>query len=153
MARRVLPLLLAVLVVAGTTAESCALGACPTLAELAGAPAGPHATHGPQRAAHDGRHAAHGMHAGHAAHGAMAAEHACCEREGISRPPCCPAMQLGPEQASPAGGRASHTLELAAAVPATLELPHAPVPRPVPPHDGPPAPPDTLIEQHTSLLL
>ncbi len=149
MARRVLPLLLAVLVVAGTTAESCALGGCPTLTALAGAPAEPHAAHGgPQLAAHHAGHATP-----HATHGGMAAVHDCCEREGISRPPCCPALQLGPEQASPAGGRASHALQLAAAAPATLELPPAPAPHALPPPDDPPAPPGTLIEQHTLLLL
>jgi hypothetical protein len=141
MTRRVLPLLLAALVITGITAQTCPPWRCPTLS----APAAPAAEH---HAMH------HDVHAAGAHFAAQASAHDCCDRQGLTKPPCCPELQVGPGQSSATAGRASDFLQLAATQPApfVLVVP-ALVRRDTPRRFDPGAPPGTLIEQHTSLLV
>jgi hypothetical protein len=98
-------------------------------------------------------HAGHAMH--HVAQDAAAPSHACCDRDGITSPPCCPETgQVAQQQAAASSDRTSHAIQLVAAVPvpaglATFVRTAIEPPRPVPLG----APPGTLVSQHTSLLV
>lgn len=154
MRRRLASLLLTVLVaLTGVAVGACPPGRC--LAMQPAAPADPHAGH-TMHGDHAGMqhaHAGHAMH--HVTSDAAAASHACCERDGITNPPCCPESgQLAQQQATPSSDRTSHAIQLAATamVPAgltTFVRTAIEPPRPVPLG----APPGTLVSQHTSLLV
>lgn len=155
MRRRLASLLLTALVaLTGVAVGACPLGRC--LGMQAEAPSDPHAGHAMQDA-HAGMQHAGGGHAMHhaAADVAAAPSHACCDRDGITSPPCCPESgQLAQQQATATTDRTSHAIQLVATVPVPTSLTtfvRATVdpPRPVPLG----APPGTLISQHTSLLV
>ncbi len=156
MRRRLASLLLTALVaLTGVAVGACPLGRCLAMQPAASATADPHAGH----AMHDGhagmQHASagHAMH--HVAQDSAAPSHACCDRDGITKPPCCPESgQLAQQQATPSSDRTSHAIQLVATVPvpaglATFVRTAVEPPRPVPLG----APPGTLLTQHTSLLV
>ncbi|HEY8513989.1 MAG TPA: hypothetical protein VIS07_00575 [Candidatus Binatia bacterium] len=166
---RVLPLLLIALVAVGLTSESCPRWRCAErAADVALATAHEHAAHAHQGSQHADHAAQHARHAGHGAHHAAHADattaeaphlaramaHDCCAHEGLTNPPCCPTIQIGPEQAPPAAGRAADAVQLAAAPPLPLVLaaPSA-TSHPSPRRFDPGAPPRTLFAQQTSLLI
>lgn len=80
----------------------------------------------------------------------------CCPRDGWTKPSCCPpAEQVGQRSVPPAAERPAPALAVAAA-PAMAMTPVLLVPvqaLTAPPDVAGPAPPATLIAQHTSLLL
>jgi len=157
MRRRLASLLLTALVVlTGIAVGACPLGRC--LGMQPAPAADPHAGHAMQ-SGHDGHagmqhaDAGHAMH--HVAQGADGPSHACCDRDGVTNPPCCPESgQLAQQRATPSGDRTSHAIQLVATVtvPASLAAfvrTAIEPPRPVPLG----APPGTLVTQHTSLLV
>lgn len=154
MRRRLASLLLTALVaLTGVAVGACPLGRC--LAMPPTAPADPHAGHA-MHGDHAGmQHASAGQAMHHVAQDAATPSHACCDRDGITKPPCCPESgQLAQQQATPSSDQTSHAIQLVATVPVPASLTtfvRATVdpPRPVPLG----APPGTLISQHTSLLV
>jgi len=178
MRRRLGSLLLTALVaLTGVAVGACPLGRCLAMQPVAteAAPTGAdHAGHGAdarhaghaRHHAHGGTHHADATHAGahHEAHAgthhvvadvSAEASHACCDRDGIANPPCCPETgQLAPQRATPSSDRTGHAIQLVATVPvaaglATFVRTAVEPPRPVPLG----APPGTLVTQHTSLLV
>lgn len=80
----------------------------------------------------------------------------CCQRDGLTKPSCCPPFeQVGQQPAPPAADRPAQAVAHVAAQPVALAFatlapaPLAPLPAAV---RGAP-PPGTLLTQHTSLLL
>lgn len=152
-------LLTALIALMGVAVGACPLGRC--LAVQPAASAGPHAGHG--HAGHEAEatpHAGHAMHDAHAgmhdvADASTTTSHACCDRDGIANPPCCPETgQLTQQKAAPSSDRPSHAMQLVATRPVPARLASFATaaldpPRPVPLG----APPGTLIAQHTSLLV
>lgn len=80
----------------------------------------------------------------------------CCQRDGLTKPSCCPPVEhLGQQVVPPAADRPAQLLAHVAAQPLAVVLaaePPAPsAPLPIAARGAPP--PGTLIAQHTSLLV
>ena len=80
----------------------------------------------------------------------------CCQRDGLTKPSCCPPVEhLSKQVVPPAADRPAQMMAYVAAQPLAVvlaALPPAPAaPLPIAARGAPP--PGTLIAQHTSLLL
>jgi hypothetical protein len=150
MTRRALPIALVAVLVAGIATGTCLQGRCPSMRAMQ-----PETWAADHHGTHDGTPAGASATAPATAHDGMhAAAHGCCDRTGITGPHCCPTVLAGAEPSPAASGRPSDVVPLVATRVIPLALtPAAAVRRETPRRFDPGAPPGTLIEQHTSLLV